>query len=95
MVRTGGAKVTGHCGFAQPHPMADVIYSLGRGMRGVGQFVTVAKPKARVIDDASRTLTQSTTHPFYIRKNLIPEETPNFDHAADELVVIYPRELGI
>jgi len=38
-------RVTAHLDFAQPHLMADATYSLGRGMRGVDRFVTVAEPK--------------------------------------------------
>ena len=37
----------------------------------------------------------STTHPLDIWENLVPEETPDFDHAADELVVIDPRKFCI
>jgi len=34
-------------------------------------------------------------HPLDIWKNLVPEETPDFDHAADELVVIDSRKFCV
>ena len=89
-----GVKAAGHWGFAQPHPMADAIYSLGRETRGVDRFVVAVKPKG-VSQRCSTMPARLTTHPLDIWKNLVPEETPDLDHATDKLVVIDPYKFCV
>ena len=75
--------------------MADAIYSLGRERRGEDPFVVVTKPKGEIVNAAMMYITIMDDYPFDIWKNLIPEETPNFDDATDKLVVIDSREFCV